>query len=133
MPLHSIVSFFEWFFIISFLSINLTQLMLVILSAFQLIPLIRSNIIGVNENAIDEFNIPVSILVPAYNESEFIVASIETIFQLNYLEYEVIVINDGSTDLTLDLLKQSFSLIEVYVDNEIKTMDPGSWTVTGRI
>ncbi|NIP55636.1 MAG: glycosyltransferase, partial [Aliifodinibius sp.] len=41
---------------------------------------------------------PISILVPAHNEEASICASIHALLQLNYPEFEVIVINDGSTD-----------------------------------
>jgi poly-beta-1,6-N-acetyl-D-glucosamine synthase len=43
----------------------------------------------------------VSILVPAYNESQTIEPALESLLQLDYPEYEVLVINDGSTDDTL--------------------------------
>lgn len=56
---------------------------------------------------------PISILVPAYNESVTIEASITAILTLDYRTYEVIVINDGSTDDTLDRLLHAFDLYEV--------------------
>ncbi len=43
----------------------------------------------------------VSILVPAYNEGPLIETSIRSLTELNYTNFEVIVINDGSTDGTL--------------------------------
>ncbi len=53
---------------------------------------------------------PISILVPAYNEEKGIVSSVRALFELNYPQYEVIVINDGSTDNTLGALEKAFSL-----------------------
>ncbi|WP_293469869.1 glycosyltransferase family 2 protein [Polaromonas sp.] len=53
----------------------------------------------------------ISILVPAYNEEATITASIRSMFQLTYSDFEVIVINDGSRDNTLEVLKQEFSLL----------------------
>ncbi|WP_339880189.1 glycosyltransferase [Pseudidiomarina gelatinasegens] len=53
---------------------------------------------------------PVSVLIPAYNESANIVASVKSILQLDYARYEVVVINDGSKDDTLEQLKQAFDL-----------------------
>ena len=53
---------------------------------------------------------PVSILVPAYNEEKTIVASVHSFLRLHFPEYEVIVINDGSTDKTLSLLVEEFDL-----------------------
>ncbi len=43
-----------------------------------------------------------SVLVPAYNEGKVIEQSIQSLLELNYPDYEVIVINDGSTDDTLE-------------------------------
>lgn len=55
---------------------------------------------------------PVSLLVPAYNEEASIVESVKSILQLQYPTYEIILINDGSTDSTLDKLISSFDLIK---------------------
>lgn len=54
---------------------------------------------------------PVSILVPAYNEEITIKDSVLSFLNLDYPEYEVIVINDGSKDATLNVLIESFELI----------------------
>ena len=42
----------------------------------------------------------ISIIVPAYNEEKTITATITSLQQLNYPNYEIIVIDDGSTDQT---------------------------------
>jgi cellulose synthase/poly-beta-1,6-N-acetylglucosamine synthase-like glycosyltransferase len=54
---------------------------------------------------------PVSILVPAYNEEATIAASVRSMLQLTYAEFEIIVVNDGSRDGTLDVLKREFALL----------------------
>lgn len=56
---------------------------------------------------------PVAILVPAYNERVTIVASVSALLNLQYRTYEVIVVNDGSRDDTLDVLREAFNLYEV--------------------
>jgi len=56
---------------------------------------------------------PISILVPAYNEELTILSTVKSLLTLYYPEYEIIVINDGSTDKTLDLLISEFNLIPV--------------------
>jgi cellulose synthase/poly-beta-1,6-N-acetylglucosamine synthase-like glycosyltransferase len=53
---------------------------------------------------------PVSVLVPAYNEAAAIVESVLCLLSLEYPQYEVIVINDGSTDDTLARLVEAFGL-----------------------
>jgi biofilm PGA synthesis N-glycosyltransferase PgaC len=44
---------------------------------------------------------PVSLIVPAYNEGKVIESALESLLRLDYPHYEVIVIDDGSTDDTL--------------------------------
>ena len=57
-----------------------------------------------------EFNQAISLLVPAYNESAGIVASVRSMLQIDYPRFEIVVINDGSKDSTLQELIQNFDL-----------------------
>jgi poly-beta-1,6 N-acetyl-D-glucosamine synthase len=61
------------------------------------------NVLGVRE--IRELP-PISILVPAYNEGQVLERALTSLMQLDYPEYEVVVIDDGSTDDTLELAAQ---------------------------
>jgi len=56
------------------------------------------------------FTIPVSVIVPAFNEQTSLVPAIQSMLDLDYPEHEVIVVNDGSTDATLDVLQEAFEL-----------------------
>jgi len=56
---------------------------------------------------------PITILVPAYNEQKTIEASVTAILALNYRNYEVVVVNDGSKDDTLEALRHAFDLYEI--------------------
>ena len=47
----------------------------------------------------------VSILMPAHNESRILYPVVKEMVDLNYPEYEVILINDGSSDDTSEVLK----------------------------
>jgi len=72
----------------------------------------RRQSVGLTELLNREFYKPVSILVPAYNEEETIQASVDSFLALQYPEYEVIVVNDGSKDGTLATLILAYDLIE---------------------
>ena len=47
----------------------------------------------------------VSILMPAHNESSILYPVIEQMVELNYPNYEIIIINDGSSDDTAEVIK----------------------------
>jgi len=52
----------------------------------------------------------ISILVPAYNEGHGIIECVQALSRLCYPQFQMVVVNDGSTDATLENLKQSFGL-----------------------
>ena len=99
-----------WFILGYFALLNFSYLML---NALSLGALARSR----QEKALEELpqfftglEPGISILVPAYNEESTITASILSMFQLTYSDFEVVVINDGSRDKTLEVLKKEFAL-----------------------
>jgi cellulose synthase/poly-beta-1,6-N-acetylglucosamine synthase-like glycosyltransferase len=53
---------------------------------------------------------PVSIVVPAYNEEAGIVESVRSIAMVSYPRLEIVVVNDGSKDTTLERLIEVFKL-----------------------
>ena len=58
---------------------------------------------------------PVSIVIPAFNEAEGIVDSVRSMAIVNYPRFEIVVINDGSTDGTLQKLIDGFGLERVQI------------------
>jgi cellulose synthase/poly-beta-1,6-N-acetylglucosamine synthase-like glycosyltransferase len=56
------------------------------------------------------FTPPISILVPAHNEASNITENVTALLSLDYPALQIIVINDGSEDETLEVLKSEFAL-----------------------
>ena len=62
------------------------------------------------KNKLNYDDLPISILVPAYNESVTIVNSVNSLLALDYQLYEIIVIDDGSKDGTTQKLIDGFDM-----------------------
>ncbi len=62
---------------------------------------------------------PISILAPAYNEQETIISSVYSLLKLHFQEYEIVIINDGSKDETLERIIKEFDLYSVAITQEL--------------
>ena len=51
-------------------------------------------------------NNKVSIVIPIYNSEQFLQESLESVLNQTYKDVEIIAINDGSSDSSLDILNQ---------------------------
>ena len=56
------------------------------------------------------FTPPITLIVPAHNEEGSIVGSVGALLGLEYPRLEVIVVNDGSDDATMERLRQAYQL-----------------------
>ena len=62
---------------------------------------------------LNEYYLPVSIVVPAHNEEVTIETTIRSLLALDYKLYEIIVVDDGSTDDTSRVVQETFHLKHV--------------------
>ena len=53
---------------------------------------------------------PITMIVPAHNEEKSIRVAVRNLLELDYPELEIIVVNDGSEDRTLDEMREEFRL-----------------------
>jgi cellulose synthase/poly-beta-1,6-N-acetylglucosamine synthase-like glycosyltransferase len=98
-------------FLVYFLLYNSYTLWLIGLSTRQVRRRVAGHFVE-DLDLIDEGDLtkPLSMIVPAYNEEVTIVDSVSSLVQCDYPRFEVVVINDGSSDTTLDRLERAFRL-----------------------
>lgn len=60
-----------------------------------------------------EYYVPVSIVVPAYNEEITVVDTVKSLLMMDYRLYEIVVVDDGSKDHTTQVLLDAFKLKKV--------------------
>jgi len=62
-------------------------------------------------NAIEnDYYIPISIIVPAYNEEVTVTDTVKSLLALDYKVYEIIVVDDGSSDNTSKVMIEQFQM-----------------------
>jgi len=99
-----------------------SYLLLGIFSAKALRKYLRKNsYVNYNSLVLSPLSPRVSIIAPAYNEHKTIIDNVRTLLSLYYNNYEVILVNDGSTDDTFELVKEAYELTRVnyYFDYRI--------------
>lgn len=101
----------QWFFLCYFLAVNSLYLVLNALAYVSMRRHLEEQVLGDMPHAYGAFRPPISLLVPAYNEAATIAASVRSLLQLTYHEFEIIVVNDGSKDDTLAALQREFGLL----------------------
>lgn len=74
---------------------------------------VRNKVINYSALLNSNFVPGISVIAPAYNESATIRNGVHTLLCLNYPKFEVIIINDGSTDDTLQQLIDEYDLVVV--------------------
>jgi cellulose synthase/poly-beta-1,6-N-acetylglucosamine synthase-like glycosyltransferase len=101
---------FEWTSLLYLVGIDLVYMALNVVSFVVLNRHRQRQTLGPLYNRFSRLELPVTLLIPAYNEEETVAATVRSLLQLNYAHFEIIVVNDGSSDRTLDVLKESFGL-----------------------
>lgn len=103
-------SLIQWLCFGYFVVLNAVYLSLSILSFIALSRRLRRQSIYHLPRTQTTHEPPISLVVTAYNEEAVIVSSVQALLQLDYPEFEIVVVNDGSKDRTLEVLTQAFAL-----------------------
>lgn len=62
------------------------------------------------DTMLKDYYVPVSIIVPAYNEEVTVVETVRSLLALDYKSYEILVVDDGSKDDTAAVLIDAFNM-----------------------
>ena len=105
----------EWLAILFFLFVNGWYFALLVVAVLEMM---RHRRLARHENAARLLGSPltptISVIAPAHNEQETIVETLHALFGLHYPNLEVVVVNDGSRDRTLEILKETFALQSIH-------------------
>jgi cellulose synthase/poly-beta-1,6-N-acetylglucosamine synthase-like glycosyltransferase len=113
--------FVNMFFILT-LFLSGSYVILGIFSAMALRKHLRKNsYVNYNSLVLSPLSPKISIIAPAFNESKTIIDNVRTLLSLYYNNFEVILVNDGSTDNTFEKIKEEYELTKVnyYFDYHI--------------
>lgn len=111
MNLEQTVDLLEWLFLGYFVAMNVGYLLLNLTAFIAVQRHLDRRVLDDLGAGYWSIDTPVSVLVPAYNEEATIAASVRSMLQLDYPEFEVIVVNDGSRDGTMEALRREFALV----------------------
>ncbi|MGH8679388.1 MAG: glycosyltransferase family 2 protein, partial [Burkholderiales bacterium] len=106
-----IVALVPWFFVAYFVAMHAAYLLLDLLCLSGLRRYMASRAFPGLPTSVQDSEPPVSIVVPTHNQQETIAAALRALLELDYSEYEVIVVDDGSRDGTLARLQRDFQLV----------------------
>lgn len=104
------------------ITIFISYVVLGVFSAIALRKYFRKNsYVNYNSLVLSPLSPRISIIAPAYNESKTIIDNIRTLLSLYYNNFEVILVNDGSTDDTFEKIRDAYELVRVnyYFDYKI--------------
>ncbi len=110
MTLSSFVAAATWCILAYFIVSRISYFLLNALSIFRMHKMEQEKVLADLPQIYSGLEQPISLLLRTHNSAATIVTSVHALLQLDYSTFEIIVINDGSEDATLDTLLRAFDL-----------------------
>jgi len=105
---------FNAFVLTYFLALNISYILLFFISLREVLTFLRRTFFSDYQQILrSDMTLPISMICPAHNEEKTIVDTVRSLQMLNYPEFEIIVVNDGSKDETLSRLLMAYDLRRV--------------------
>jgi cellulose synthase/poly-beta-1,6-N-acetylglucosamine synthase-like glycosyltransferase len=104
----------SWLILVFYVLVNIVYVLVYVAGLLELRHRVRESRWTAAFNRFGSPSFPtVAVIVPAYNEAPTIVDSVQALTDLKYGAKELVVVNDGSTDATLERLVDAFDLREI--------------------
>ncbi|SMG21640.1 glycosyltransferase family 2 protein [Paenibacillus aquistagni] len=112
--IHHLMLFFGELIFVYMSFVIIVYSVMLIFALLELRKNYRLNKQRVDENTISaQYARPVSLIVPVHNEEAGVIDSVHSLLNLRYPQTEILIINDGSIDNTVNLVVQQFQMREV--------------------
>lgn len=120
-----------WFFVGYALVVNSGFLVLTLLAILDFHSYLRRLDFAAYDESFGEPLAPgISVLMPAYNEAAGIVESVGAMTAMRYPDFEVVVIDDGSTDDSVAVMTEAFDMVQVPIVVPSRIATSGQVTAT---
>ena len=105
---------FNAFVLAYFLALNLSYIALFFVSLREVLTFLRRTFFSDYQQILrSDMTLPITLIVAARNEEKTIVDTVRSLQMLNYPEFEIVVVNDGSKDATLERMLAAYDLRRV--------------------
>ena len=124
--IRSILLTFHYFFLVFTVLIVGSYIILAFFSSRETIDYLKKNSFVNHKDLLSSSIAPsISVIAPAYNECLNIVENVRSLLSTHYVNYDVIIVNDGSKDDSLERLIKAYDLerVEYLIDVKVPTQE----------
>lgn len=120
----SFIYYFNWGILSFAVTVMSSYLILALISFVGLRKYLRANRFVNYEILLSSELAPaISLIAPAYNEGLTIEENVKSLLSLNYNNYEVIIVNDGSKDQSMELMIKAYDLVRLETELPVLALD----------